>query len=64
MKPNPNPRVVEAERMDNGVIITFDDGKYAIYPASLLYATFAKAEQSKEDAQNDGGPATLQEDFL
>jgi hypothetical protein len=42
------PRVVSAERLEKGVIITFDDGKCALYSASLLHATFPQAEQVSE----------------
>lgn len=33
------PAVTEVERHGDGVIITFEDGLCAIYPASLLYAS-------------------------
>ena len=39
------PRVVSAERLEKGVIITFDDGKCAVYPTSLLLAIFPNAEE-------------------
>jgi DUF971 family protein len=39
-----SPRVIEAERLEDGVIITFDDGKHAIFPASLLRANLPQAE--------------------
>jgi len=32
----------------DGVIITFDDGKHAIYPASLLYATLPRTEATND----------------
>jgi hypothetical protein len=48
MKSVPVPRIVEAERLENGVIITFEDGKHALYPASLLYATLPRAEATNE----------------
>jgi hypothetical protein len=38
-------RIVEADRMDGGVLITFDDGKCALYSASVLYATFSQAKE-------------------
>lgn len=34
-----NQRIIEALRARDGVIITFEDGKYAKFPARLLYAT-------------------------
>jgi len=50
-----HPRIVEAERMEDGVIITFDDGKCAVYPASLLYDVLPEAE-----AANDPVPTKKQ----
>jgi hypothetical protein len=42
---NSNPRVISADRIDGGLIITFDDGRCAVYSASLLFDTFAQAEE-------------------
>jgi hypothetical protein len=36
-------RIIEALRTRDGVIITFENGKYATYPASLLYSMLPKA---------------------
>jgi hypothetical protein len=47
------PRVAETQRMDGGVIITFDDGKCAIYSAALLRATFSQAKEVKESDSGD-----------
>jgi hypothetical protein len=48
------PRLLEAEILGGGVIITFDDGKCAIYSASLLYATFDQATLVEvEDEEED-----------
>lgn len=41
-------RIVIADRMNDGVVIKFDDGKCAFYPCTLLYATFAKCEELNE----------------
>ncbi|WP_263383984.1 hypothetical protein [Granulicella arctica] len=38
------PRLIAAERLNGGVIIAFDDGKCAVYSASLLYTTLGQAE--------------------
>ena len=46
----PDPRIVHVERLDGGVIITFDDGKCAVYSAALLYATFPQADEVDESA--------------
>jgi hypothetical protein len=45
MEPTPVPRVVYAERLNGGVIITFDDGKCAVYSASLLHVILPQAEE-------------------
>ena len=45
METNPTPRVISADRIDGGLIITFDDGRCAVYSASLLLTTFAQAEE-------------------
>ena len=39
------PRIENADRLHGGVIITFDDGKCAVYPTSLLLAIFPNAEE-------------------
>ena len=38
------PRILSAERLENAVIIGFDDGRSAVYSASLLYWMFSQAE--------------------
>ena len=50
METKPEPRVVSAEKLSRGVVITFDDGKSALYSASLLHETFPQAEELKETA--------------
>lgn len=37
-------RIVSVDKTDRGVIITFADGKSALYPNSLLRAVYLKAE--------------------
>jgi hypothetical protein len=48
MESTPLPRVIEAQRLSGGVIITFDDGKCAVFSAALLHATFSQAKEIKE----------------
>jgi len=43
------PRIIEALRMSNGVIITFADGKCALYKAALLHAMFPNADELIQD---------------
>jgi hypothetical protein len=42
------PRLEDAERIDNGVLITFDNGKAGLYSASVLYAILSQAEEVPE----------------
>jgi hypothetical protein len=46
------PRVTLAERMEGGVIISFADGKCAVYSASLLYATLSQASHVDPDPED------------
>jgi len=51
---DPNtPRIVEALRLRDGVLITFQDGKRAIYSAALLYDVFPKADEGIEEESDD-----------
>jgi len=43
-----NPKVVSAERTPDGVLIEFDDGNAAFYPASLLVEVFPRAVKLEE----------------
>jgi hypothetical protein len=53
MENSSQPRIIYAERWGDGVIITFDDGKSAIYSAALLYATFSQAKLVEEFKFNE-----------
>lgn len=54
MKTDLQPRVIEAERLRDGVIISFEDGKSAVFSASLLYETLPKAREIV--SAPEGGP--------
>jgi hypothetical protein len=45
METNLKPRIIDAERLRDGVVITFEDGKSALYSASLLQSFFSQAEE-------------------
>jgi DUF971 family protein len=47
-KLNLNPASFRLKKLSRGVVITFDDGKSALYSASLLRETFPQAEELKE----------------
>jgi hypothetical protein len=42
------PRVISADTLKRGVVITFDDGKRALYSSDLLHGSFPQAEELKE----------------
>ncbi len=44
MDSRPQPRILGVERLSNSVIITFDDGKCAVYSAALLLKHRSQAE--------------------
>ena len=43
MDMKPDPKIVSAQRTRDGVLIEFDDGNAAFYPASLLAAMLSQA---------------------
>ena len=46
------PRIIEALRLRDGVLITFVDGKCALYTAALLYAMFPNADELIQDTSD------------
>ncbi len=53
MEPHPERRIVFADRLDNSVVIGFDDGKTALYSAALLYATLPNAQEMIEPGDDE-----------
>ncbi len=45
------PRITQVERLTDGVIITFNDDKRALYPVRLLLEVFDKAQPLSEDPE-------------
>jgi hypothetical protein len=48
--------IESADVQDNGVILTFGDGKFALYSGALLRSVFGQAEElhgTTEDAEAD-----------
>jgi hypothetical protein len=43
--------------MSDGLMITFDDGRRAIYPAELLLAIFSQAREIEADDDDDALPS-------
>ena len=56
METTPIPRIVYAERVGDDVIIEFDDGECALYPASLLLAILPKAVKIEWSASEEVEP--------
>ena len=44
MEPDLTPRISFLERLGGGVVVTFADGRCALYSATLLMDVFSKAE--------------------
>ncbi len=40
---SPNPKVVYAERVGDDVVVEFDEGECALYPAFLLHSVLPQA---------------------
>ena len=49
------PRIVYADRLANGIVIAFENGKCAFYSASLLHETFHDAEPVNDDEPEETG---------
>jgi hypothetical protein len=47
------PQVIEAVRIHGDLLITFGDGKCAVYSAALLYDMFEKADEVIDRDSND-----------
>jgi hypothetical protein len=47
------PRIISADRLADSIIVTFEDGRCAIYSASLLYAAFPHAEEVVESEDEE-----------
>jgi hypothetical protein len=39
MKNKATPKIIDAERMKDGLVVTFNDGKSVLYSAAQLHAT-------------------------
>jgi hypothetical protein len=49
------PKIIEAERMERGLLILFEDGTQAMYPAQLPYQMLSVAEKMSLDEPDDEG---------
>jgi hypothetical protein len=56
MAEHPESRVVFSDRIDGGMIISFDDGTTAYYSAALLRAVLPQAQMLPSDSEDSGLP--------
>jgi hypothetical protein len=47
------PRIISVDRTSRGIIVTFEDGKCALYAASFLYSKLPYAETVYNDEVED-----------
>jgi hypothetical protein len=47
------PRIVLSDRLDNGIVVSFDDGRTVRYPAALLYSVVSQAEELPLDSERN-----------
>jgi len=47
------PLIVFSERLTDGIIVTFNDGKSAVYSSALLYATLPQAKELHESQADE-----------
>jgi hypothetical protein len=52
----PNPRITFSDRMDNGIVVGFDNGKTVFYSAALLHAVMPQAQMMPSDSEDSGLP--------
>lgn len=53
------PLIKQADVIDHGIMVAFDNGKELFYPASLLWQLSAQAiEVSKEEQDEDERPVS------
>ena len=50
MENPPIPRIVDADRLAGDLVIAFEDGKTAVYPAAILYAILPQANELNDNS--------------
>jgi hypothetical protein len=49
------PEIVGSERLDNGIVVTFRDGRTIFYSAALLETIVSQAEDHTDVDDNNSG---------
>jgi hypothetical protein len=44
-------QIIFSDRLDNGIVVGFDDGKTAFYPAALLRSVLSQAQAMPDDSE-------------
>jgi hypothetical protein len=55
MQNNGEPEIVATERLDNGVVVTFRDGRSVFYSAALLHEISAQGKDQTDIVPDNGG---------
>lgn len=58
MDARPDSRITFCDRLDNGIVVAFDDGKTAFFPATLLRATLPQAQMLPSDSETGELPSS------
>jgi hypothetical protein len=53
MDTHTDSRIISADRTSSGIIVTFEDGKSAIYSATLRRAMFSQAQELLDFDENE-----------
>ena len=48
-----HPRIVSVERLEDSAVVTFENGRSALYSASLLYNMISQANEIASEDIND-----------
>ena len=52
------PRILQAEQIDHGVMIIFEDGRAALFSSAFLYAHIADTEEVADEYAQSSDPDT------
>ena len=55
MAASPNPLIISSDRLDNGIVVYFDDGKKAFFSAALLYSVLPQTQAMPSESEDPGG---------
>jgi hypothetical protein len=47
------PMIACVDTLENAILVTFEDGRLAVFSAALLYATLPLAQQVEDDLEPD-----------